>query len=322
MKSTGAANPESIGKRPLVVALFYSLILLIFFQPFAYAETHEASSRPWSGYWWPYSQGGLGTGFDYSGRPAPLEKYYLLTAGSTFGPALTWYLQEHYDPQAPGWYGLCFYWARAASYEHIDILPSSEDNLLFRIGDKKGLLTLAHYNDIGDSALGFYPEEFHRWLLTYIKDRGEAFVADLATGIEVWSYPIYKYDMESSRNGNVESFRVRIYYADDLVYPDYRGTQVRTSDYTYDLFLDGAGAITGGNWTGMSIADHPELLSFSSAVGTNFPGLDYEEILRLARSKDDFLEKGSEIVEIGPGTYNLILLDEDVYTIPTVPGEV
>ena len=27
-------------------------------------------------------------------------------------------------------------------------------------------------------------------------------------------------------------------------------------------------------------------------------------------------------MEIGPGTYNLILLDEDVYTISTVPGDI
>ncbi len=251
-----------------------------------------------------------------------MEKYYLLTAGSTFGTALTSYLHEHFDPQAPGWYGLCLYWARAASYEHIDILPSSEDNLIFRIGDKKGLLTLAHNSDISESVMGSDPEEFHLWLLTYIKDRREAFVADLSTGIEVWSYPIYKYEMETSRNGNVDSVWVRIHYADDFVDPDFRGTQSRAKEYTYDLFLDGAGAITGGQWTGASIADHPEILRASSGVGTIFPGLDYQEIVRLANSKDDFLENGSQIVEIGPGTYNLILLNEDVYTISTVPGEV
>jgi hypothetical protein len=322
MKSIYFINKRSIGKCSLVVALFYSLILWIFFQPFAYAATYEASSRPWSGYWWPYTQGGLGTGLDYRGRPAPLEKYNLLTTGSTSGTALALYLQEHYDPQAPAWHGLCFYWALAASNEHIEILPSSEGNLIVRVGDKKGLLTLAHNNDIGEFGSGSFPEEFHLWLLKYIKDQGNAFVADLSTGPEVWSYPIYKYDMVTSRNGNIESVRVRVYYADDNVNPDYRGTQVRTADYTYDLFLDGVGDITGGQWTGTSIADHPELLSFSMGVDTIFPGLDYQEIVRLAGSKDDFLEKGSQIVEIGPGTYNLVLLDEDVYTISTVPGEI
>ncbi len=138
---------------------------------------------------------------------------------------------------------------------------------------------------------------------------------------QVWSYPIYKYEMESRESGNVESVSVTVYFADDAVEPDYRGTQVHIYHYTYDLFLDGNGAITGGEWTGPSIIDHPELLSISLDVGTIFPGLDYQEIVRLAGSKDDFLENGSAAVEIGPGTYNLILLDEDVYTIPsTVPG--
>ena len=194
--------------------------------------------------------GGLGTGLDYRGRPAPLEKYNLLTTGMTAGRALTEYLAAHYDPIAPGWYGLCAYWARAACYEHVDVLPSSENNIVFRVGDKKGLLTLAHNNDIGLLGNGVQPEVFHLWLLKYIKDERKAFVADLWAGEEVWSYPIYKYDMESSRSGNVESVSVTVYFADDAVEPDYRGTQVHIYHYTYDLFLDGNGAITGGEWTG------------------------------------------------------------------------
>jgi hypothetical protein len=321
MKKGSLKNLRSIWNLSAVAALFYLLILLVLFLPFAYAETYEASSRPWSGYWWPYTQGGLGTGLDYRGRPAPLEKYNLLTTGVTSGTALSAYLDAHYDPDAPAWFGLCAYWARAACYEHIDILPSSENNIIFRVGDKKGLLTLAHNSDIGELADGSLPEEFHFWLLKHIKDQGKAFVADLDPGEQVWSYPIYKYDMQTARNGNVESVSVKIYYADDLVVPDYQGTNVLTNNYTYDLFLDGAGAITDGQWTGRSIADHPNLLSFSLDVRTVFPGLDYQEIVRIAGSKDDFLERGSEPVEIGPGTYNLVLLDEDVYTISTVPGD-
>ncbi|MHB8910684.1 MAG: hypothetical protein ACYDAA_17560 [Syntrophales bacterium] len=251
-----------------------------------------------------------------------MEKYHLLTTGITEGEALDWYLSTYYDPQAPGWYGLCANWARAATFEHMDILPSSEDNIVFRVGDKKGLLTLAHTRDIGDRTNGALPEEFHFWLLNHIKDHGEAFVADLDAGGQVWSYPIYRYDMQSSRIGNTESVSVKVFYADDLVKPDYMGTRVLTSDYFYDLFLDANGAITGGQWTGRSITDHPDTLSFSFRVGTNLPGLDYQEVVRLARSKDDFLEKGSETVEIAPGKYNLILLDEDVYTISTAPGDV
>ena len=322
MESKSSIIWRSLGKLPPVAASFSFLILLLLLHSFVCAATYEATYRPWSGYWWPYTQGGLGTGLDYRGSPAPLEKYNLLTTGVTSGEALSAYLDAHYDPDAPGWYGLCAYWARAACYEHMEILPSSENNIIFRVGDKKGLLTIAHNNDIGELADGSVPEEFHFWLLNYIKDQGKAFVADLDPGEEIWSYPIYRYEMETTRTGNVESVRVRVYYADDFVEPDYRGTQVRMAVYTYDLFLDGTGAITGGQWTGSSIADHPARLSFSFDVRTVFPGLDYREVVRIAGSRDDFLERGSEPVEIAPGNYNLVLLDEDVYVIPSIPGDV
>ncbi|MBN2437444.1 MAG: hypothetical protein JXL20_02470 [Deltaproteobacteria bacterium] len=318
IKSRGFTNRGSLGKFSWALALF----LILSFLPFAHAETERATSIPWSGYWWPYTKGGLGTGLDYRGRPAPLEKYNLLTTGMTAGNALDAYLDAYYDPEAPSWYGLCAYWALAACYEHVDILPSSEENVIFRVGDKKGLLTLAHNNDFLELGNGAAPEEFHFWLLHYIKDRKKAFVADLYAGAPVWSYPIYQYEMATSLSGNVESVSVKIYYADDFVAPDYIGTQIHTTQYTYELFLDAAGAITGGQWTGTSVADHPELLSFSLGTGAIFPGLDYREIVRLAGSRDDFLEKGDQTVDIGPGTYNLVLLDEDVYRISAKSGDI
>jgi hypothetical protein len=319
MKSRYGASNKAMQKTSLALALF----LILLFPFFSSAATYQASSIPWSGYWWPYTYGGLGTGRDYRGRPAPIEKYNLLKTGLTSGVALDEYLERYYDPYAPGWYGLCGYWARAACYEHIDILPSSEENLIVRIGDKKGLLTLAHNSDLVEVVDGSRPEVFHYWLLNYIKDQKKAFVADLDAGPEVWSFPIYQYEMQTSQSGtNFESVSVRVYYANDSVVPDYRGTQILTSSYTYDLFRDAEGAITRGEWTGYSIDDHPQLLSFSLGVVEDFPGLDYQEILRLAKSKDDFLENGSESVEIGPGTYHLILLDEDVYRIFAQFGDI
>lgn len=304
------------------LALGFFWILPVFFPPAAAAATYEALFVPWSGYWWPYTRGGLGTGQDYRGRPAPLEKYHLFTSGITTGTALQAYMSAYYDPNAPSWYGLCAYWARAASYENVNILPSSEDNVIFRIGDKKGLLTLAHSNALIRTGQGADPATFHFWLLDYIKDQKRSFVADLYPGLSVWSYPIYKYDMQTSRTGDKESVWVRVYYADDFVHPDYRGTLVLTSVYTYDLTLDAAGAVTGGQWTGASVSDHPEIMHIPLAIGTGFPGLDYQEVKRLARSSDDWLENGSNPVEIGPGTYNLILLDKDVYQIPAKPGDI
>lgn len=305
--------------RPLFLFVVFS-ISFFFLLPRAHTEEHEAAFTPWSGYWWPFTHGGLATGLDYRGHPAPLEKYECLTQGSYPGELVSWYKENYYDQTAPSWYGLCGYWARAACYERIEILPSSEDNIIFRVGDKKGLLTLAHNDDVTETADGSAPDVFHYWLLNYIKDQGNAFVADLDPDEEVWSYPIYRYAMESQINGDTESVTVRVYYANDLVHPDYMGTEVLSSTYTYDLFLED-GSITGGEWTGGSIDDHPQKLTFSVMAGTSCPYLDYEEVLRLAGSQDDFLEKPGEVVEISPGTYNLILLNEDSYRIECLPGD-
>ena len=299
-----------------------TLFFIILFSPAFSVAAAQATHVPWSGYWWPYIHGGLGTGADYRGRPAPIEKFNLLTNGVTSGQALTEYLNAYYDPSAPTWYGLCLYWARAACYEHMDILPSSEENIIFRVGDKKGLLALSHYNDIVENDNGAYPESFHYWLLHYVGDQKKAFVADLWAGTEVWSYPIYRYNMSASDNGLTRSVTTTIFFADDFVHPDYMGTVERSSTYTYDLFLDGTGAITGGQWTGNSVNDHPEIMNIPLGVRGNFPGLDYQKIVQVAQSRDDFLEQGAQAVSIGPGTYQLILLDEDVYTIPARAGDV
>jgi hypothetical protein len=302
---------------PLFFILFV-LLVLILFQPFptkAFADVYEANHIPWSGYWWPMSEGGLGTGADYRGHPAPLEKYDLLKMG--FYPALgtLWYLDTYYDPEAPYWWGQCADWALAACYEHMAFFPSSVDNLIFRVGDKKGLMTLAHNNDLAIREDGTRPEIFHYWLLHYIRDQKQPFVADLDPSEEVWSYPIFKYDMSQTRNGSTQSVTVTIFCADDMVFPDYMGTAVQTKTYTYVLTLDGEGEITDGVWTEESIDDHPEMLLFPLIQRTTSPYLDYTEVRGLANSRDDFLENGSNEVEISPGTYHLVLMDEDTYQI-------
>ncbi len=294
-------------------------VLLLLFAPGlgqqARAESAEAGYMPWSGYWWPTRLGGLGTGKDYRGHPAPLEKYDLLTFGRYPGLSTSWYLENYYDPDAPAWWGLCAEWALSSIYERYSILPSSIDNIVFRVGDKKGLLALSHNNDIAERADGSRPEIFHYWLLHYIGDEKQAFVADLDSGEEVWSYSIFKYEMNESVNGNIKSVTVTVYYADDMVDPDYIGTKILSEQYTYDLTLNQNGEIVDGIWTGLSVHNHPDGLSFPLVQrGTN-KWLDYSKVLEIAKSKDDFLEDGEAPVVIGPGTYNLVLLDKDVYRL-------
>ena len=308
---------------------FFVIFCFLFLFPggtFAFQSSGEASPVPWSGYWWPLKYGGLATGIGYRGHPAPLEKYLLLTTGKTSGNAIDGkggYKEYYYNPDAEGWWGLCPYFSWAAVTESYSILPSSENNIIFRVGDKKGLLTLCHDDWSGIIfASGETPVEFHFGLLDYIGDRHKAFTADLDAGPEVWYFPIYHYEMESTRSGQTDHVSVTILYASDSVPPDYIGTSARQKQYTYDLFLDAQGNITGGEWTGVSVDDHPETLTFSEVTGALNPYLDCEKIREIARAQDDFLEMPDNAsARLLPGTYNLVLLNEDTYIVPGKPGD-
>lgn len=286
----------------------------------AATDSAEAGFMPWSGYWWPTRGGGLANGYGGWGHPAPLEKYELLVNGTYPGQATRWELENNYDPDAPSWYGQCHAWAAAAATENIAFFPSSYENIIFRVGDKKGLLTACHGNDIllGVRGTG-EPHVFHEWLLLYIKENGKSFVADLGMPDEAWFYPVYKYEFNTVQNGNVISVRCQIWYADDRVEPDFQGTQVKTAVYTYDLFVSGE-EITGGKWTGNSEYLHPKSVFFPLSPEPVNPYIDYQTIKDIALHRDDFLENDSS-VRLLPGNYNLILLNEDIYTIECLAGD-
>ncbi|RJP35874.1 MAG: hypothetical protein C4548_16965 [Desulfobacteraceae bacterium] len=284
----------------------------------------QAHITPWSGWWWPSMHGGLATGADYRGRPAPLEKYLMLTEGISSGPLITWYLQRYYNPNALRWHGLCPYFARAAILDAYEILPSSEDNLVVRVGDKKGLLTLCHDFVIAEvTASGSDPANLHSWLEEYIGSQGKSFMADLGSGGEVWYFPVYAYDIQVVRTGpNTRSVTAYIYYADDNVHPDYMGTKQKSSVYTYDLIVDAAGKVIDGYYTGFSIGNYPIMLSLPITTAPQCPYLDCTEVRRMAKAADDFLETPADsIVSILPGTYNLVLLNQDKYRIDGLPGD-
>lgn len=309
-----------MGRIPRAALLAMVLVHFAFSLP-GYAA--QADSIPWSGYWWPYKYGGLATGADYRGHPAPLEKYLMLTEGTTSGPLISWYLSRYYDLNALRWWGLCPYFSRAAILDDYEILPSSEDNLVLRVGDKKGLLTLCHDFVLAEiTASGHDPVNLHYWLLEYIGRQGKAFMANLDPGEEIWYFPIYAYDMKTIRTSMTESVTVTIFYADDGVHPDYMGTKQKQKAYTYMLSLNARGEITGGQWTEDSIVNHPATLVFPISTGAQCPYIDCAEVRRMARAVDDFLDApGDDPVSIDPGTYNLVLLNPDRYRVDGVPGD-
>ncbi len=286
------------------------------------AVTKVAKTTPWSGWWWPYTEGGLSTGRGYRGKPAPLEKYSMLQGATVNTEIIRWYEKHFYDTGAPLWYGLCYAWAAAASFESEPLYPSSVDNIIFRVGDKKGLLTFAHLQDFKDTQNCDDPAVLHYWLLHYIAELGRSFYADLDSGEEVWSYPIYKYNMQIIDVGQTSQVKVDLYYADDFVKPDFCGINELSKSYEYKLFKDSDGSITRGEWSGDSITSHPDSLTYVVAVNSNFAEFefDYPFVKELAASQDDFLEKDDTVI-IAPGSYNLILQNEDSYTLNIVKGE-
>jgi len=311
-------------KYKLIFSLIISFSLFSFSSSFAetITDSAEADVVPWSGYWWPFTEGGLATGFGYRGHPAPTEKYELATNGYYPGEATFWELAVHYSPDALHWYGLCAAWASAAVTEGIDFSTSSYENIIFFVGDKKGLLTAGHGNDIKEMAsVAGSPDVFHQWLLHYIKDNGLAFVGELEPSTEFWSYPVYKYAMEITESESTMSVSCRIWYVDDFVHPDFQGARILTrGPYTYDLYLNADGEITGGEWTGFSTYDHPGLIWRPILPRPLNPYLDYEAIRHIAESQDDPFE-GNGPVNLPPGAYNLVLLDEDRYRIIGKEGD-
>lgn len=289
----------------------------------SYAGVVTTQKIPWSGYWWPFTQGGLGTGAGYRGYPSPIEKYLLWTTNRDRGALKDWYLQYYYDPRAPGWHGLCGLWSRAAMAESYDILPSTEDNVIWRVGDKKGLLLLCHDYYIQINESGRDPVIFHQWLLDYIGIQRVPFLSDLDSGDEVWNYPIYGYKMTSTTSGASLQITADIYFPDNKVFPDYVGTLERSKRYTYSLDLNARGEIIGGRWTGKSVANHPDTLGFLVSSGPKCPYIDCDEVRRLARAKDDFLEPAGNAaaVPLDSGTYHLVLLNEDRYLLQGRAGD-
>ncbi len=304
----------------IVIFIFSGFFYISFTAAAAEEQTHEIENIPWSGYWWPFRQCGLGSGGGYFGHPSPLEKYEIYVTGSYPSELSNWYREKNCDDESLPWTGHCGHWAFASLWENMEILPSTIDNIIFRVGDKKGLLTLLHNKEIAAWGNGANPQVFHYWLMKYIKDEKTGFIVDMDKGDEVWQYPVYKFIMESDTIGTTESVHVTVITADDSVAPDYIGTKNRYYNFYYNLFLNAEEEIVGGEWTGDSLIEHPAWMWATISQRTDAPMLDSEIVRQIAKTKDDSLENGTNNVSLSSGQYNLILLDADNYSLNTDIG--
>jgi len=246
----------------------------------------EADYRPWSGWWWPFDKGGLVTGSDYNGHPAPLEKYDYVTSGVYFGPATKYGYRNYYEAGALSWQGMCFCWAAASILEKEPQHKGIYKGMAFYVGDKKGLLTAAY-----DSPIYYYhpinnPLDFHQILSQFVGPGITPVIMDLAFAGEIWNHPVFKYTSNYTLDGNTRHYETTIWYITDQVHPDYVGSAALQFTYHYYFVIED-GIITGSGWEYGSISNHPR--NTCEPYGTHGwnTGLDYDEVIKIVTTDGD-----------------------------------
>ncbi|MDD5724326.1 MAG: hypothetical protein PHY29_11410 [Syntrophales bacterium] len=323
--------------------LFLTAFVLVFLGQAApvRCSSYEAAYIPWSGWWWPFTEGGLVNGSGYNGRPAPLEKYDYVTSGVYNGPATSYGRSRYYDPGALDWEGLCFPWSAASILEEEPAHKGIYNGTRFNVGDKKGLLTAAYdgvfynYYPIGT------PEEFHRVLTDYIGSQRTPIIMDIGTDGEIWNHPVFKYETQYTQTVNRRHYTTTIRYVFDNVDPDYVGSRVLETTYSYYFDVDGE-EITASGWEGESVATHPknarEPYPYPSGTQGSNTGIDFDEVIKIVTADGD-VYKGNNSFEdaatLSSGFYPLILstrrvedptpgwvTDSDYFKVPMNPGDV
>jgi hypothetical protein len=228
--------------------------------PAQQVEEGKARFVPWSGYWWPHSEGRI---------IGPLRKYDLY-AGTQAAPQEA---RQHPREGAEKWFGYCHAWSAAALTEReprqsLSLRPNGAATLALTVGDQKGLLTLMHAQDIanvygqryrgpGDDINDVYPDVLWKYLKLYVKQRGLPLVMDFEKGTQVWNYPVYAYKVVYRPVGGDDyAGTMTIWAANDAVAPDYVGTKVISRTYTFTFKMRGGAVVMGSaQWT---CRDHPD----------------------------------------------------------------
>jgi hypothetical protein len=290
--------------------IFFIVLLSVFFcQAAVECSASEADYRPWSGYWWPFSKGGLVNGSDYNGHPAPLEKYDYVTSGQYYGPAVRYGNSHYYDKNALPWEGMCFCWAAASILEEEPTHKGIYNGVRFNVGDKKGLLTVAY-----DSPLYYHyptdsPVDFHKVLSDFIGSKKISIIMDLGSEDEIWNHPVFKYETNYTQDGNTRHYTTTIYYITDQVNPDYVGSGALSATYHYYFVVDG-GEITASGWEYGSVTNHPKNAREPYSTHGWNTGIDFDEVMRIITTDGDAYKGNNSFEDAAPlssGRYSLIL---------------
>ncbi len=308
--------------KKIIVLLLFLALIFFGFAPVS-AEIYEARQIPWSGHWWPFTEGELVNGYENDQEP-PLAKYDMLVSGTAYGPAMKYGKQNFYYPYKDSWTGLCFYWAMSSILEAEPEHRSVHNNVIFNIGDKKGLLAAFYYNAIYDAHSVKKPENFHAVLEDNIASQRTSIIMDLGSSDEVWTYPVFKYETTFNQTGDVRHYETTIYYA-SYSDPDQTGTMVRNRTFYYYFQLDGDVVIDSG-WENGSGQKPPKraYIPLGRRPLSNAFDLDAGLIHEIAGSKDDPFHGNDSFDTASPiqsGGYCLIAFNSDFFTIYLENGD-
>lgn len=308
------------------VFLLFTVLILRGFS-FAGSESAEVP-RPWDGYWWPYKQGELVNG--YRSHPSPIEKFD--ARFNLNGAAVLWEKTHHYQPDGVDWAGHCNGWAAASVSEQEPLEKVNSEGFTFYVGDVKGLWTEAYQGANGQiygirDGLGMDPLVFHTELQIYLRDNHFPILMDADGGEQVWTYPIFKYVMNWTDDGNIRHVTTVVYGANDAVNPDTIGTNTLSWTYTYDLTME-AGDPVSGEWTGDSINNQPDFMWYPDVPAPANPYVTRSRVEEIANSSystevDDSLEENDVITDAKPIEGPVIgrILDDDWFHFPLEPFE-
>ncbi|RCK81720.1 MAG: Cold-active serine alkaline protease [Candidatus Ozemobacter sibiricus] len=299
------------------------VLLLSLTGPGAWADDWSASGEitppPWSGDWWSRKKGFLVLGWP-GHSPSPFEKYdaYVESRTGRNPGAHAWekdVRNTHYNPKAEDWEGHCNGWAAASILVPEPRQAKVRNGITFLTADQKGILSEQYMNTYcmfygrrnwgnpGDDPDDIYPDEFHKLLLEYIGNKKSAIICDTSYDRQVWNFPLFKFESSWSTGWFDKSklkVRTTVYYVDDGVRPDYIGTKWFSTTYTYNLFLDSQGNITGGEWTGSSRTNHPDFVWVPTADAPNPPGTVQENPRIDPRYVKEIVE-GPEVLDYRQG---------------------
>lgn len=282
----------------------------------------QADTRPWSSYWYPYSNDLLVAASPRNGGQATLDKYDKYSA-AVFNKKSASVAEEIrsglYNPMAEKWEGHCGSWSIASVLETEPALPTqgvAAGGVTFFTRDVKALMIKSyetvdnsqfHYfgqsqDDEIEDGQNIYPDQFHRVMQAELFDKHRPFIMNEDHEGQVWNTPVWEAESTVVADAN-DAHLMHVHTLaqgaqSDLVTQDYAGpSQNTTYEYFYDLYgtsqPDGSFLVAFGKWTGKSVKSHPGFVMALPPKGTKINHASANKEVDLQVLQDIFSKTGA-----------------------------